>query len=59
LADKGVTPPGVDDPEVFGARAGGVFLPADVEDWLAATSELRRGFVRHPELDRTITGPLV
>jgi phenylpropionate dioxygenase-like ring-hydroxylating dioxygenase large terminal subunit len=59
LADKGLTPPGVDHPEVFGARAGGVFLSEDVEDWLAATSELRRGFVKHPELDRAITGPLV
>jgi hypothetical protein len=36
-----------------------VFLSEDVEDWLAATSELRRGFVKHPELDRAITGPLV
>jgi len=59
LADKGMTPPGVDDPEVFGARAGGVFLADDVDDWLAATSELRQGFIKHPELDRSITGPLV
>jgi phthalate 4,5-dioxygenase oxygenase subunit len=58
LAEQGLTPPGVDDPDVFGARAGGVFLPADA-DWLAATESLRRGFVRHPELDPAITGPLV
>ncbi len=46
LADQGLTPPGVDDPEVFGARAGGVFLPQDV-DWLEGTEDLRRGFVKH------------
>ncbi len=58
VAEQGLTPPGVDDPEVFGARAGGVFLPRDAE-WLESTEELRRGFVKHPELDPTITGPLV
>jgi phenylpropionate dioxygenase-like ring-hydroxylating dioxygenase large terminal subunit len=58
LADQGLTPPGVDDPEVFGARAGGVFLPRDA-DWLEATQDLRRGFVKHPDLDTTVTGPLV
>ncbi|MBV9325398.1 MAG: Rieske 2Fe-2S domain-containing protein [Chloroflexi bacterium] len=58
LAEQGLTPPGVDDPEVFGARAGGVFLPREAE-WLAATEDLRRGFVKHPELDSSITGPLV
>ena len=58
LAEQGLVPPGVDDPEVFGARAGGVFLPGDAE-WLEATEDLRRGFVKHPELDASITGPLV
>jgi phthalate 4,5-dioxygenase oxygenase subunit len=58
LAEQGVTPPGVDDPDVFGARAGGAFLPKDV-DWLEATQELRRGFVKHAELDASVTGPLV
>ncbi|MBO0892837.1 MAG: Rieske 2Fe-2S domain-containing protein [Acidimicrobiales bacterium] len=58
LAEHGVTPPGVDHPEVFGARAGGVFLPRDA-DWLEATEALRQGFVEHPELDLAITGPLV
>jgi len=58
LAEQGLTPPGVEDPEVFGARAGGVFLPREAE-WLAATEDLRRGFVKHPELDSSITGPLV
>jgi phthalate 4,5-dioxygenase oxygenase subunit len=58
LAEQGLVPPGVDDPEIFGARAGGVFLPRDA-DWLEATEELRRGFVQHPELDPSVTGPLV
>ncbi|HEY1291825.1 MAG TPA: Rieske 2Fe-2S domain-containing protein [Chloroflexota bacterium] len=58
LAEQGLTPPGVDDPQVFGARAGGVFLPNDAE-WLEATEALRAGFVKHPELDPSITGPLV
>jgi hypothetical protein len=58
LEEQGLTPPGVDDPEVFGARAGGVFLPRGA-DWLEATEALRRGFVQHPQVDTTITGPLV
>jgi hypothetical protein len=40
------------------ARAGGVFLPRDA-DWLTETEDLRRGFVLHPELDLSVTGPLV
>ena len=58
LAEQGVTPPGVDDPEVFAARAGGVFLPRDA-DWLEGTADLRKGFVTHPALDVSVTGPLV
>jgi hypothetical protein len=58
LAEQGLVPPGVDDPEVFAARAGGVFLPAHAE-WLEATEDLRRGFATHPALDPKITGPLV
>jgi phthalate 4,5-dioxygenase len=58
LAEQGVTPPGVDNPDVFAARAGGTFLPRDA-DWLEATAELRRGFVKHPALDVSVTGPLV
>ena len=57
LAEHGTVPPAVDHPEAFHHRAGGVLLPADA-DWLAATRELRRGFVEHPELDPAINGPL-
>jgi phenylpropionate dioxygenase-like ring-hydroxylating dioxygenase large terminal subunit len=58
LRDHGIAPPAVDEPELFGARAGGVYLPQDA-DWLEATAELRKGFVKHENLDLTITGPLV
>jgi phthalate 4,5-dioxygenase oxygenase subunit len=55
LVERGVTPPGVDTPEVYGVRSGGVFLPEGA-NWLEATSELRRAFVEHPELDPAIAG---
>jgi phthalate 4,5-dioxygenase len=53
----GVTPPGVDDPDVYRVRSGGVFLPPDA-DWVEATRELRQAFVEHPELDPALNGPL-
>jgi phthalate 4,5-dioxygenase len=58
LAEAGQTPPGVDEPDVFSVRAGGVYLPRDA-DWLDATEELRQGGVTHPQLDLSVTGPLV
>ena len=42
-----MTPPGVDDPEAYRVRSGGVFLPPDA-DWVEATRELRQAFVEHP-----------
>jgi nitrite reductase/ring-hydroxylating ferredoxin subunit len=57
LADHGTVPPGVDRPEVYRVRSGGVFLPQDA-NWMAATEDLRRAFVDHPELDPSIVGPL-
>jgi phthalate 4,5-dioxygenase len=53
----GTTPPGVDDPEAYRVRSGGVFLSPD-DDWVEATRELRRAFVEHPELDPALNGPL-
>ena len=47
---EGVTPPGVDNPEVYGVRSGGVFLPGDA-NWWEATKELRKAFVEHPEME--------
>ena len=55
LAERGVTPPGVDRPEVYRVRSGGAFLPEEI-DWLDGTRELRTAFVEHPELDPAIAG---
>ena len=55
--ERGITPPGVDDPEVYRVRSGGVFLPMEA-DWVEATKELRKAFVEHPELDPMLNGPL-
>jgi phthalate 4,5-dioxygenase len=57
LAEHGTPPPGVDQPEAYAVRSGGVFLPDDAH-WLQATAELRKAFVEHPELDPAIVGPL-
>jgi hypothetical protein len=46
---EGITPPGVDNPEVFSVRTGDVILPNTV-DWLEGTAHLRESFVEHPEL---------
>jgi len=45
LRDGGVVPPGVDEPEVYRCRSGGVILPRDAR-WLDATKDLRRAFAR-------------
>jgi len=50
LRDTGETPPGAENPAVYHARSGSVFLPKGA-DWIAATEDLRRAFVDHPELD--------
>jgi nitrite reductase/ring-hydroxylating ferredoxin subunit len=47
--DHGVMPPGVDDPEVYRHRSGGVILPRNV-DWWEATKALREAFVEHENL---------
>ncbi len=49
LRDDGATPPGVDHPEVYRVRSGGILLPRDA-DWLKATEKLRLAYVDHPEL---------
>jgi phenylpropionate dioxygenase-like ring-hydroxylating dioxygenase large terminal subunit len=54
LAEDGRTPPGVEDPDVYAVRSGEMVLPQGVS-WIAATEDLRRGFVDHPELDRFLT----
>jgi hypothetical protein len=49
LRDEGIVPPGVDDPEIYRQRSGGVILPRQA-DWWEATADLRRAFVERPEL---------
>jgi phthalate 4,5-dioxygenase len=49
LADK-VVPPGVDDPEVYRVRSGGVFL-SEATDWLDGIAHLLPAYRAHPELD--------
>ncbi len=55
FAERGITPPGVDTPEVYRVRSGGALLPKDA-NWLDATAELRKAFVDHPELDPAVAG---
>jgi len=44
LHDHGIVPPGVDNPEIYALRSGGVILPRNV-DWWDGTQDLRRAFV--------------
>ena len=44
----GVTPPAVDNPELYRQRSGGVILPRSA-DWVEATEHLRRTLVCQPE----------
>jgi phthalate 4,5-dioxygenase len=55
LRDEGMIPPGVDEPQVYRQRSGGVILPRDV-NWVEATRDLRTAFVDHPELDLSVVG---
>jgi phthalate 4,5-dioxygenase oxygenase subunit len=48
LRDQGITPPGVDRPEVYRQRFGQVVLPRNV-DWWEATRLLRERFEAAPE----------
>jgi len=55
LEESGTIPPGVDHPEVYRQRSGGVVLP-EATNWVEATAELRKAYVPHPELDPAISG---
>jgi phenylpropionate dioxygenase-like ring-hydroxylating dioxygenase large terminal subunit len=55
FAETGLTPPGVDEPTLYHLRSGSALLQRGT-DWLDATRELRRAFVEHPELDRSLLG---
>jgi hypothetical protein len=49
LAEQGVVPASVDNPDLFLTRSGGVILPTEA-DWLLATEHLRKAFVENPDL---------
>jgi phthalate 4,5-dioxygenase len=53
----GVVPPGVDQPEAYQVRSGGVILP-EGSDWVASTRDLRDATVLIEGLDPSINGPL-
>jgi phenylpropionate dioxygenase-like ring-hydroxylating dioxygenase large terminal subunit len=55
LAERGLTPPGVDTPDIYRVRSGGAILPEGA-DWLDGTAELRKAFVTHSQLDPAIAG---
>lgn len=58
LAEAGTVPPGVDEPEAYRQRSGGVILDSGA-DWIADTTDLRQAYVAHPELDPAIVGGFV
>jgi phenylpropionate dioxygenase-like ring-hydroxylating dioxygenase large terminal subunit len=47
LDKDGLVPPGVDEPQVYQQRSGGLLLAKDA-DWFEATVDARRAFVDHP-----------
>jgi phthalate 4,5-dioxygenase len=55
LSERGSVPPGVEQPEAYRLRSGGVVLPDGV-DWMQATRPLQEAFVDHPELALDVLG---
>jgi len=55
LTEHGTLPPGVDQPELYRQRSGGVILP-EKTNWVEATEELRKAYVPHPELNPAAAG---
>jgi phenylpropionate dioxygenase-like ring-hydroxylating dioxygenase large terminal subunit len=55
FAQTDATPPGVDAPTLYHLRSGSALLARGV-DWLEATRDLRRAFVQHADLDRSLLG---
>jgi phthalate 4,5-dioxygenase len=48
--EKGIVPPGVENPEIYQVRSGGAFLP-EGQDWLEGIADLLPANVEHPDLD--------
>lgn len=55
--ENGAVPPGVDNPESYRVRSGGIFLPAG-SDWVEQTVELRKAGVDVGAIDTSVNGPL-
>jgi hypothetical protein len=55
LQERGSVPPGVDQPEAYRLRSGGVVLPEGA-DWFQATLPLQQAFVDHPDLHLDVLG---
>jgi nitrite reductase/ring-hydroxylating ferredoxin subunit len=53
LRDEGVVPPGVDNPEVYHQRSGGIVLPRSA-DWWEATRSLREQFDAKPPMQEAV-----
>jgi len=49
LRENGTVPAGVDRPEIYGQRSGGVVLQRSTDRW-EGTAELRKAFVKHEGL---------
>jgi hypothetical protein len=48
--EKGVVPPGVDEPTVYHQRSGGLIInDADRDNWFEVTAPARAAFVEHSE----------
>ena len=48
--EKGVVPPGVDEPTVYHQRSGGLLInDADRDNWFEVTATARAAFVEHSE----------
>jgi phthalate 4,5-dioxygenase len=58
LEREGTVPPGVDGPDVYRQRSGGIILDEDA-DWIEATAPLRQAYTAHPELDPSVVGGFV
>lgn len=54
LAEQGTTPPGVDKPEVYRVRSGGVFLPKHANRWPIPRTSAKP--LLTTELDPALTG---
>jgi phthalate 4,5-dioxygenase oxygenase subunit len=55
LEEHAIVPPGVDNPELYRQRSGGVILPRDV-NWWDATADRRAAFIAQSEREASPAG---